>query len=263
MSEPLKITTALGKAELHRILVRGYDLTEELLGKITFSQMTFLMLTGRMSTPGQARMIDALLTVLVEHGMVSSVIAARVTYHTAPEAIQGAVAAAILGAGSVHLGSSEWSAQMLQEALPQATHDADLDAIAASVVKRYEERKQRIPGIGHRTHAEGDPRADKLFQIARETQVYGRYCDLLQRIARTAEARHGRRLPVNVTGAIAAIASDMGLPWPMSKAFAIIGRTLGALAHIGEEMQKPMARNIDAAIKAALVYEADEKTKHD
>src|SRR5207249_4937652 len=97
------IVTGLGKAELHRILVRGYDLTEEIVGKITFSQMTFLMLTGRMPTAGQTRMIDALLTILVEHGMVASVIAARLTYHTAPEAIQGAVAAAILGAGSVHL----------------------------------------------------------------------------------------------------------------------------------------------------------------
>ena len=260
MSEQAKIVTGLGKAELHRILVRGYDLTEELLGKVTFSQMTYLMLTGRMPTAGQARMIDALLTVLVEHGMVASVIAARLTYHTAPEAIQGAVAAAILGAGSVHLGSSEWSAQMLQEALPQGTREADLDAIAATVVKRYEEKKQRIPGIGHRTHAEGDPRADRLFQIARETQVYGRYCDLLQRIARAAEARRGRRLPVNVTGAIAAIASDMGLPWLLSKAFALIGRTLGAMAHIGEEMRNPMARNIDAAIKSALVYEVDDKT---
>ena len=260
MSEQAKIVTGLGKAELHRILVRGYDLTEELLGKATFSQMTYLMLTGRMPTAGQARMIDALLTVLVEHGMVASVIAARLTYHTAPEAIQGAVAAAILGAGSVHLGSSEWSAQMLQEALPQGTREADLDAIAATVVKRYEEKKQRIPGIGHRTHAEGDPRADRLFQIARETQVYGRYCDLLQRIARAAETRRGRRLPVNVTGAIAAIASDMGLPWLLSKAFALIGRTLGAMAHIGEEMRNPMARNIDAAIKSALVYEVDDKT---
>ena len=263
MSEQPKIVTGLGKAELHRILVRGYDLTEELLGKITFSQMTFLMLMGRMPTTGQTRMIDALLTILVEHGMVSSVIAARLTYHTAPEAIQGAVAASILGAGSVHLGSSEWSARMLQEALPQGTQETDLDAVAASVAKRYEERKQRIPGIGHRTHAEGDPRADKLFQIARETQVYGRYCDLLQRIARAAEARRGRRLPVNVTGAIAAVASDLGLPWPMSKAFAIIGRTLGTMAHIGEEIRNPMARNIDAAIKSALVYEADEKTKRE
>jgi citrate synthase len=263
MSEQPRIVTGLGKAELHRILVRGYDLTEELVGKITFSQMTFLMLTGNMPTAGQARMTDALLTILVEHGMVASVVAARLTYHTAPEAIQGAVAAAILGAGSVHLGSSEWSAQMLQEALPPGTDGADLDATAAAVVKRYEEKKQRIPGIGHRTHAEGDPRADRLFQIARETQVYGRYCDLLQRIAHAAESRRGHRLPVNVTGAIAAIASDMGLPWAMSKAFALIGRTLGALAHIGEEMRYPMARNIDAAIKSSLDYETDAAAKHD
>ena len=261
MTQQAKIVTGLGKAELHRILVRGYDLTEDLVGKITFSQMTFLMLVGRMPTAGQTRMIDALLTILVEHGMVSSIVAARLTYHTAPEAIQAAVATAILGAGSVHLGSSEWCARMLQEALPPQTNDADLDAIAAAVVNRYEERKQRVPGIGHRTHAEGDPRADRLFEIARETQVYGRYSDLLQRVARAAEAGRGRRLPVNVTGAIAAIASDLGLPWAMSKAFAIIGRTLGAMAHIGEEIRNPMAPNIDAAIKSALVYEPGDKER--
>lgn len=259
MSDQAKIVTGLGKAELHRILVRGYDLTEELLGKITFSQMTCLMLLGRLPTPGETRMTDALLTILVEHGLVSSAVAARLTYHTAPEAIQGAVAAAILGAGSVHLGSSEWSAKMLVEALPRETKEADLGAIAASVVNRYAERKQRLPGIGHRTHAEGDPRADKLFQIARESQLYGRYCDLLQRIAGAAEKRHGRRLPVNVTGAIAATALDMGVSWQITKAFAMIGRTLGAIAHISEEMRNPMARNIDAAIKSALVYELDEK----
>jgi citrate synthase len=259
VNDQTKIVTSLGKAELHRILVRGYDLTEELVGKITFSQMTFLMLTGRLPTPGETRMTDALLTVLVEHGMVGSVVAARLTYHTAPEAIQGAVAAAILGAGSVHLGSSEWCAKMLQQALPPEKREADLEAIAASVVTRYTEKKRRIPGIGHRTHAEGDPRADRLFRIARETEVYGRYCDLLQRISRETEARHGRRLPVNVTGAIASTASDMGLPWQMSKAFALIGRTLGAVAHIGEEIHNPMARNIDAAIKSALVYEAKGK----
>jgi citrate synthase len=259
MGEQGKIVTGLGKAELHRILVRGYDLTEEIVGKMTFSEMTFLMLAGRMPTAGQTRMTDALLTILVEHGMVSSIVAARLTYHTAPEAIQAAVAAAILGAGSVHLGSSEWCARMLQEALPPGIHEADFDAIAASVVKRYEERRQRIPGIGHRTHAEGDPRADRLFQIARETEVYGRYCDLLQRVARAAEAGRGRRLPVNVTGAIAAVASDLGLPWQMSKAFAIIGRTLGAMAHVGEEIRNPMAQNIQAAINAALAYETKSK----
>jgi citrate synthase len=261
MGDQPRIVTGLGKAELHRILVRGRDLTEDLVGKITFSQMAYLMLAGRMPTAGETRMVDALLTILVEHGMVSSVISARLTYHTAPESIQAAVAASILGAGSVHLGSSEWCARMLQQAIPPGIHNADLNTVAESVAKDYEERKQRIPGIGHRTHAEGDPRADKLFEIARETEVYGRYCELLQKIAQAAEKRRGRRLPVNVTGAIAAISSDLGLPWQMSKAFAIVGRTLGAMAHIGEEIRNPMSSQIDAAIKSALVYDTDTKEK--
>ena len=260
MGGQTKIVTGLGKAELDRILIRGYNLTEDILGKITFSQMTLLMLMGRLPTSGETRMADALLNVLVEHGMVSGVVAARLTVFTAPEAIQGAVAAAILGAGSVHLGSSEWSAQMLQEALPRGSQGADPEAIAVSVVDEYAKKKKRIPGIGHRTHAEGDPRADRLFEIARETEVYSTYCDLLQRICKVAEARRGRRLPVNVTGAIAAIALDMGLPWQMSKAFAIIGRALGAMAHIGEEIRNPMAPSINAAIRSSLVYEPEEKT---
>lgn len=257
MSDQPKIVTGLGKAELHRILVRGYDLTEELLGKITFTDMTGLMLMGRLPTKNEARMIDALLIILVEHGMVSHVVAARLIYHCAPEAMQAAVAAALCGAGSVHLGSSEYSAKMLVEALPRGSKEADLDKVAAAVVDQYAATKTRIAGIGHRTHAEGDPRADKLFQIARETEVYGRYCELIQRIARAAEQRRNRRFPVNVTGAIAAIALDMGLPWQITKAFSLIGRTLGAIGHIAEEIKNPMASNIDAAIKANLVYELD------
>jgi citrate synthase len=260
MDEQAKIVTGLGKAELHRILVRDYDLTKDILGKMSFSQVTCLMLMGRLPTAGEARMTDALLNVLVEHGMVSSADAARLTVFTAPEAIQGAVAAAILGAGSVHLGSSEWSAQMLQEALPRGGRDVDLEAVAGSVVDEYGKKKKRIPGIGHRTHAEGDPRADRLFEIARETEVYSTYCDLLQRISKVAEAKRGRRLPVNVTGAIAAISLDMGLPWQMSKAFAIIGRALGALAHIGEEISSPMAPSINAVIRSSLVYKPEMKS---
>jgi citrate synthase len=260
MSEQTKIVTGLGKAELDRILVRDYNLTEDILGKISFGQMTFLMLMGRLPNSGEARMTDALLNVLVEHGMVTSSVVARLTVQTAPEGIQGAVAAALLGAGSVHLGSSEWSAKMLHEELPQEHGEADLDAAAESVVERYSKSRQRIAGIGHRTHAEGDPRADRLFEIARETQVYGSYCDLLIRISRVAEARRGRRLPVNVTGAIAAISLDMGLPWQMAKAFALIGRTLGAMAHIGEEFRNPMAPSINAVIRSALAYEPEVKS---
>ena len=183
MADKGKIVTGLGKAEERRILVRGRDLLEELLGKITFTEMTWLMLVGKLPTPQQARMIDALLNILVEHGMVSSVVAARLTYHTAPEALQGAVAASLLGAGSVHLGSSEYAAKWLVDALPKDKADGDLDGIAAQIVADHAQRNRRIAGIGHRTHPHGDPRAVKLFQIARETGVHGRYCELIQRVS--------------------------------------------------------------------------------
>ena len=250
-----KIVTGIGKAELHRILVRGYDLNKELVGKITFTDMTSLMLRGRLPTPNEAKMLDALLVILVEHGLVSHVIAARLVYHCAPEAIQAAVAAALCGAGSVHLGSSEWSAKMLTEALPNESENRDLEQIATNIFDDYSNRKQRIPGIGHRTHAEGDPRAETLFGIAKENGIYGSYCELLQKLSEVASQRRKRLIPVNVTGAIAAIALDMGFPWQITKAFALIGRTLGVMGHIAEEIRNPMATQIDAAIKQAIVYE--------
>ena len=259
MSNDKKIVTGLGKPELHRVLIRGHDLTKELLGKITFADMTYLMLVGRFPNDGERRMTDALLTILVEHGMVSSVVSARLCYSTAPEAMQAAVASSILGAGSVHLGSSEWSAKMLVKALPVSDSPRDLEAAASLAVEQHAKKNKRIPGIGHRTHPDGDPRAVRLFEIARETGVYGRYCDLLQRICKAAQAQYGRPLPPNVTGAIGAIALDMGLPWQLTKAFALIGRTLGAVAHIGEEIRNPMAENINSAIKSQMVYDFDRK----
>jgi citrate synthase len=259
MANEKKVVTGLGKPETHRVLIRGYDLTKDLVGKITFADMTYLMLVGRFPNDGERRMTDALLTILVEHGMVSSVVSARLCYSTAPEALQAAVASSILGAGSVHLGSSEYSAKMLVKGLPASSAPSDLDAAAASVVEQHAKKKKRIAGIGHRTHPEGDPRAVRLFEIARETGVYGRYCDMLQRICKAAGAQYGRPLPANVTGAIGAIALDLGLPWQITKAFALIGRTLGAVAHIGEEIRNPMAENINAAIKAQMVYDFDNK----
>src|SRR3970040_1382457 len=130
MAETPRVVTSMGKAELDRVFVRGYDLNEELMGKISFAQMVYLMLMGQLPSAEQGRMIDTMLIVLVDHGMTTGALAARITYHSAPEAIQGAVAAAILGAGSVHLGSSEYCAKMLNDALPTASKDGDLERIA-------------------------------------------------------------------------------------------------------------------------------------
>jgi citrate synthase len=257
MADIPKLVSSMGKAELDRIFVRGYDLNEQLLGKISFAQMVYLMLVGRMPTAEEGRMIDTMLIVLVDHGMTTGALAARLTYHSAPEALQGAVAAAILGAGSVHLGSSEHCAKMLHDALPPDSKGTDLDTIARNTVEKRLANKELIPGIGHGIHTQGDPRAEKLFEVAQQTKVYGRYCDLLRKIGKLAEERVGRRLPVNVTGAIGAISMDMGLPWQMSKSFAILGRALGGIAHVGEEVRHPIARGISDLVRKNLQYEPE------
>jgi citrate synthase len=248
--------TSLGKAELHRVLIRGHDLTGELLGRASYTDMLALMLLGRLPEAGERRMLDALLVVLIEHGMVKSVVVSRFIYSNAPESLQAAVAGALLGAGSRHLGSSEWCARMLQEAI--SAHGDTGEAVTRAIVADFARRRERIPGIGHRTHGEGDPRAERLFAIARETGTYGRHCALLEGIAKAAEERHGRRLPVNVTGAIAAIASDMGFRWEITRGFALLGRALGALAHIQEELDTPLSDRLIEYIRAETGYRPTE-----
>ena len=249
--------TSLGHAEPDRVLVRGRDLTGELLGATSFAEMTGLILLGRRPAAGETRMLDALLVVLVEHGLVKPVVAARFVYSNAPESLQAAVAASILGAGSQHLGSSEWCARWLQEAIPADAGADAIEAAAVAVVADHGSRHARIPGIGHRTHAGGDPRAVRLFQIARETGAYGSYCTLLERVAALASEGSGRSLPTNVTGAIAAIASDMGFRWEITRAFALIGRVLGALGHIQEEMDEPISDELIRLVQRSVDYEPD------
>jgi citrate synthase len=247
--------TRLGKAERERVLVRGMDLTAELLGSTTFTEMVAIVLLGRRPTAAEARMLDALLVVLVEHGLVKPVVAARFVYSNAPESLQAAVAAALLGAGSRHLGSSEWAARYLQEALAAAPVDASLEELAARIVDDHEARGERVGGIGHRTHPGGDPRAVRLFEIAHETGTYGRACALLEAVAAEAGLRKARPLPPNVTGAIAAIAVDLGFRWEITRAFALIGRTLGALGHIQEEMDEPISDEVIRSIQESVDYD--------
>ena len=244
--------TRLSRVERDRIVVRGHDLTGELLGSTTYAEMTALILLGRRPSTAEARMLDALLIVLVEHGLVKPVVAARFVYSNAPESLQAAVAASLLGAGSQHLGSSEWAARWLQEALPPGVDPTAIEVAAQGVVDGHAARHERVAGIGHRTHAGGDPRAARLFEIARETGCYGTRCALMERVSALASERAGRPLPVNVTGAIAAIASDMGFRWQITRAFALIGRVLGALGHIQEEMDEPISDELIRLIQRSV-----------
>jgi citrate synthase len=237
-----KLRSDLGWSTADRIVVRGHDLANELIGKVSLGDVAFLELKGRLPTNEESIVFKAITVTLVEHGMTPSAIAARLTYFGAPESLQGAVAAGLLGIGDRFGGSAEDAARMLQEAL--AEPGADLKALAVEIVRAHRERKQPIAGLGHPVHNPIDPRTPKLFEVAAQNGLSGRYVALMQLVGEEATRVHGRRLPVNATGAIGAIASELEIPWRVCRGLAVMARAIGLVAHIQEEMDEPLAAEI-------------------
>ena len=170
-SKPIR--SELGWSTPDRITVRGKDLPNEILGHLNLGDMAFLELTGRAPNPKESKIFNAMVVTLVEHGITPSALAARLTYLGAPEALQGAVAAGLLGLGSVFVGSMEGVARLLSESV---SSNKDAKAIVAET--------KRIPGLGHPIHKPVDPRSVRLFELARETGFYGKYCKLMEAIAK-------------------------------------------------------------------------------
>ena len=228
-----KIRTEIARAEADRITVRGHDLAD-LIGRVSLGDMAFLELTGRLPAPEESVVFNAIAVALVEHGLTPSAIAARMTLLGAPESLQGAVAAGLLGLGDRFGGPVENVARMLQEAVggPQ------------EIVAALRARKEAVPGIGHPQHTEADPRVNRLFQVAAENGLRGASVDLMERIAAEASRQTGRHLPVNATGAIGAIATELGLPWRVCRGLAVMARAIGLVAHVEEEMRSPIAGEV-------------------
>jgi citrate synthase len=228
-----------------RVLIHGHDLCRELVGKVDFGQMAFLQIFARMPKDAkELRMFNAVMVILVEHGITPSALSTRLTLSGAPESVQAAVAAGLLGLGSVFVGSLDQAARLLQQAIPDSSQPGDLEAIASQIVDDYMARKAIIPGIGHPFHKPIDPRTGALFAVARDTGFYGPYADLIILIGQKAEQRTGKVLPVNVTAAMAAVTSQMGLSWRYVRGLAVAARAIGLVGHIIEEMRQPMAGEI-------------------
>jgi citrate synthase len=217
----------LGWSTVDRIVVRGKDLPAEILGHLNLGDMAFLELTGRTPSAKESKLFNAMVVTLVEHGVTPSAIVARLTYLGAPEALQAAVAGGLLGLGSVFVGSMEGAARILSDAIAKGK---DAKTVLAE--------NPRMPGIGHPIHKPIDPRTVRLFEIARETGHYGKYCRLMEEIAKS------KGITLNATGAIGALACELGLDWKIVRGLGVMARAVGLVGHILEETRDPMATEI-------------------
>jgi citrate synthase len=238
-----KLKSDLGWSTTDRIVVRGHDLVD-LIGKVPLGDFAFLELKGRLPTKQESKVFNAIAVTLVEHGMTPSAIAARLTYFGAPESLQAAVAAGLLGMGSRFGGSIEEAARTLQEALADLPPSADLRELARDIVTAYKKTKQPIAGLGHPVHKPVDPRTARLFAIAAENGLSGRYVELMTLISEEAGRAFDRKLPVNATGAIGAILSELEISWRVGRGLAVMARAIGLVAHIQEELEEPLAGEI-------------------
>lgn len=246
MSEPW-LQTSIGASTPDTITVRGRDLANELMGKVSFAELAFLLAAGRMPAPGEARLFDAVLVSLADHGLTPTVLAARLTYTGAPEAIQGAIAAGLLGGGTVFLGVVEDTARFLHDALERkmTAEQAVEEAVAAG---------RRIPGLGHPVHKVEDPRTPRLYAVAEEAGVLGPHLLLLRQVAETHRATTGRALPINGAGVGGAALADLGFPPALVRGFALLARTAGLVGHLAEEMEHPMGMPLYQEIDRRAVY---------
>ncbi|UCC81287.1 MAG: citryl-CoA lyase [Candidatus Zixiibacteriota bacterium] len=238
MSED-KSRTGISNVAPGEIRVRGYDIVE-LMGRKSFAEVVYLVLKGKLPSEAESRMMDAILTSSVDHGVTPpSSLAAR-TVMSGGNPLNAAVAGGILTIGDIHGGAIEQCARILQKYAPKMGEPSE---VAVELLTDLKAKKMRMPGFGHRLH-KTDPRTVRLFEMADELRFSGKHQTLARAIEKAFEGQ-SKLLPINVDGAIAAVISDMDFDWRLGKGFFIISRTVGLIAHAYEELtrEKPM-RNL-------------------
>jgi citrate synthase len=250
--------TALGAASVDRITLLGQDLVTDVMGRIGFGELSFWLAAQRRPTPGELRVFEAVLAALADHGFTPTAIVTRLTYLSAPDSVQGALAAGLLGGGSRFLGVTEDTGRFLGEVLAGLTEvptdEAGWDAIATDAVRVQQEAGRFVPGLGHPVHKDGDPRTPRLVQIAHEEGLYGPHLALFEAIGRTHESVLGKRLPLNGAGVSGAALADLGIPQELLRGTVLLARCAGLLGHIAEEIRRPIANDIYMTVDRNAVY---------
>jgi citrate synthase len=255
----LSFPTSLGTSTHDEIRLLGQDLTADLMGKVTFGELAFWLVALRRPTPSETRVLEAVLVALADHGFTPTAIAARLTYLSAPDSLQGALAAGLLGGGSRFLGVTEDCAAYLHEVLQShgeelPADDAGWDDLALAALTRTRQAGKFVPGLGHPVHKVRDPRTPALIGIAEEEGLRGPHLQLFEAIGRVHEEVLGRRLPLNGAGVCGAALADLGLPIEMLRGFALLARAAGLLGQIAEEQRRPIGMDAYLAIDRNSEY---------
>lgn len=253
-NEPEWLHTSVGAATPTSITLRGRSLADEIMGELSFSETAFLLASGRVPSEAEKTMFDAVLSSLADHGLTPTALATRFTYTGAPESIQGAIAAGLLGAGSVFLGPVEDTARFLHDivaGLPEGTtDDATLEAAATTAVRRRIDAGEKVPGLGHPIHVETDPRTPRMYALATETGLLGPHLRLLDHVATAFRSATAKVLPINGAGVAGAALLDLGFPPALTRGFALLARTAGLIGHLAEETENPIGMRLWKEIDA-------------
>jgi citrate synthase len=239
-----RAVSRISQAYPDRVEVRRRDLTGDLMGRLSFTEYFHLLLTGEEPTEEQRYFLDLLLVAIAEHGMMPTNVAARMTLAADPGSLQGAVAAGILGAGPVVLGTSEECARLL------ASGGEPME-----VAKEIHAAGGRVPGFGHPVHNPVDPRAERILELADARGVSGPHVAFARSLRDAVAEVWGKPLTMNVSMPIAAVMLDLGFPASAVKAVPILARTAGLLAHLAEEQQQPLGFQLARAAEEAVEYE--------
>jgi citrate synthase len=243
----MTIKTEIGYTTPSTIWVRGRDLSNDIIGKLDFVDMIWLLIFGRVPQTREKSMINMLLVTAADHGLTPSAITSRLTWLGAPESLQGAVAAGLLGAGDTFLGTVQNASEMLRAEAALLREDADDAAVRArakEMVHEYRAAKRTIAGIGHPIHVDGDPRVPALMALSKANGYFGRHWRLALAITDALREDLGLSLPLNAAGANGAVLADMGIDPLLGRGLALIGRAAGLVAHVYEECSAPTGKLI-------------------
>lgn len=259
MSEQKRPETKISTYSNDAIYVRDKSLVDDLIGKLTFTEMAFFHIMQRMPSKAETAILDAALVTLMEHGLTPSAIATRMIYMSSPESMQAAVAAGLMGVGTVFVGTMEGCARLLDE---MVAADDGLEDAAARIVADARRQRRPIPGFGHHLHKPDDPRSARLLALAEEQGVPGRHIRAIRVLSAAIDQAYGKHITINATGAIAAILSEIGVPWNIMRGFAIVSRSAGLVGHIREEAESPAARYIWDMAEHEIPYTGEVQVSH-